>query len=93
MEGFHDVLAKEHPGAFHDVPWGLFKEMPTNNHGQSDIVTHATNTLNKEYHNFCKRIILYISIISIQSFANVGSSNISKLSLLMPMACQTFVFG
>jgi hypothetical protein len=28
---------------FHDVPWGLLKEMPTNNHGQSDIATHQTN--------------------------------------------------
>jgi hypothetical protein len=70
--------------------------MPTNNHGQSDIVTHATNTLNKEYHNFCKWIILYISIISIQSFANAGVALtflFSKLSMLMPMACQKFVFG
>jgi hypothetical protein len=40
MEKFHGVLPKGHPGAFYDVPWGLFKEMPTNNHGQSDIVTH-----------------------------------------------------
>jgi hypothetical protein len=40
---FHDVLPKEHPGAFYDVPWGLYKEMPTNNHGQSDIVSHPTN--------------------------------------------------
>jgi len=23
--------------------------MPTNNHGQSDIVTHSTNVWNKEY--------------------------------------------
>jgi hypothetical protein len=43
MEGFHDVLPKEHPGALYDVLWGLFKEMPTNNHGRSDIVTHTTN--------------------------------------------------
>jgi hypothetical protein len=42
MEGFHDVLPKQHPGALHDVPWGLYKEMSTNNHGQSDIVTHTT---------------------------------------------------
>jgi hypothetical protein len=40
---FHDVLKKEHPGAFYDVPWGLYKEMPTNNHGHSDIVSHKTN--------------------------------------------------
>jgi hypothetical protein len=40
---FHDVLPKEHPGAFYDVPWGLYKEMSTNNHGQSDIVTQTTN--------------------------------------------------
>jgi hypothetical protein len=40
---FHGVLTKEHPGAFSDVPWGLYKEMPTNNHGHSDIATHTTN--------------------------------------------------
>ncbi len=40
---FHDVLPKEHLGTFYDVPWGLYKEMPTNNHSQSDIVTHTTN--------------------------------------------------
>jgi hypothetical protein len=34
---FHGVLPKEHPGAFYDVPWGLCKEISTNNHGQSDI--------------------------------------------------------
>ncbi len=43
MESFHDVLPKEHPGAFYDVPWGLYKVMSTNNHGQSDIVTRTTN--------------------------------------------------
>ncbi len=43
MEGFHDVLPNEHPGAFNGVPWGLYKEMPTNNQGQSDIATHKTN--------------------------------------------------
>jgi hypothetical protein len=46
---FHDVLPKEHPGAFYDIPWGLYKEMSTNNHGQSDIVSCTTNILNKEY--------------------------------------------
>jgi hypothetical protein len=40
---FHGVLPKEHPWDFYDVPWGLYKEMSTNNHGQSDIVTHTTN--------------------------------------------------
>jgi hypothetical protein len=40
---FQDVLPKEHPGTFCDVPWGLYKEMPTNKHGQSDIVSHTTN--------------------------------------------------
>jgi hypothetical protein len=40
---FHDVLPKEQPGTFYDVPWGLYKEMPTNNRGQSDIVSHTTN--------------------------------------------------
>jgi hypothetical protein len=43
MEGFHDVLPREHLGAFYGVPWGLYKEMPTNNDGQPDIVTHTTN--------------------------------------------------
>jgi hypothetical protein len=49
MESFHDFLQKEHPWAFYDVQWGLYKEMPTNNHGQSDIVSHTTNIGNKEY--------------------------------------------
>ncbi len=40
---FNDILPKEHPGAFYDVPWGLYKGMSTDNHGQSDIVTHTTN--------------------------------------------------
>jgi hypothetical protein len=40
---FHDVLPKEYPGAFYEVPWGLYKEMLTNSHGQSDIETHSTN--------------------------------------------------
>jgi hypothetical protein len=43
MEGFHDVLPKEHPGALYDVPWGLYKGMSINNRGQSDIETHTTN--------------------------------------------------
>jgi hypothetical protein len=43
MEGFHDVLPKEHPGTVCDVPWGIYKGMSTNNHGQSYIVTHTTN--------------------------------------------------
>ncbi len=40
---FLGVLPKEHPGAYYDVPWGLYKEMLTNIHGQSDVVTHTTN--------------------------------------------------
>jgi hypothetical protein len=40
---FHDVLPKEHPGAFYEVPRGLYKGMSTNTHGQSDIVTDTTN--------------------------------------------------
>jgi len=40
---FHDVLPKEHPGAFYDVPWGLYKGMSANNDGQSGIVTHTTS--------------------------------------------------
>ncbi len=43
MARFHDVLPKEHPGAFYDIPWGLYKQMSTNKHGQSDIVTQTTN--------------------------------------------------
>jgi hypothetical protein len=38
MDGIHDVLPKEHPGAFYDVPWVLYKEMSTNNHGQPEIL-------------------------------------------------------
>ncbi len=30
--------------------------------------------------------------ISDQSIADIGSSNTTRLSLLMPMACQEFVF-
>jgi hypothetical protein len=40
---FNGVVPKEHPGAFYDVPWGLYKEMPTNNNDQSDIVSHTTH--------------------------------------------------
>jgi len=40
---FHGVLPKEQPGAFYDVPRGLYKEMPTNNHVQSDIITHVSS--------------------------------------------------
>ncbi len=59
MEGFHDILPKEHPGAFYDVPWGLYKEMPTNNHGQSDIVIQTTNILSKEYRKSCQPTFHY----------------------------------
>jgi hypothetical protein len=40
---FHGSLPKEYSGTFHGLPWGLYKEMPTNTQGQSDIVTHKTN--------------------------------------------------
>ncbi len=34
-----------------------------------------------------------VRIISIQSFANVGSYNITTLPLLIPVVCQEVVFG
>jgi len=40
---FQGILPREHSGTFYEVPWGLFKKMPTNAQGQSDIVTHPTN--------------------------------------------------
>ncbi len=43
MEGSLIILPKEYSGTFYEVPWGLFKEMPTNTQGQSDIVTPQTN--------------------------------------------------
>jgi hypothetical protein len=36
---FHGILIKE----YSELPWGLYKENPTNIRGQSDIVTHSTN--------------------------------------------------
>jgi hypothetical protein len=36
------ILPKEYSGTFHELPWGLYKEMPTNIRGQSDIVTPST---------------------------------------------------
>ena len=32
---------------FYELPWGLYKGMPTNTQGQSDIVIHKTNIWNK----------------------------------------------
>ncbi len=46
---FHSILPKEYPGTFWELPWGLYKEMPTNTQGQSDIVSHQTNIWNKVY--------------------------------------------
>ena len=43
MEGSMMFCQKNILGPFYDVPWGLYKEMSTNNHGQSDIVTQTTN--------------------------------------------------
>jgi hypothetical protein len=43
----HGILPKEYSGTFHEPPWGLYKEMPINIRGRSDIVTHSTNILNK----------------------------------------------
>jgi hypothetical protein len=58
---FRDILPKEYPGAFYEVPWGLFKEMFTNTQGHSDIVTHPTNIRNYAY--CCKRTFFYTFII------------------------------
>jgi len=46
--GFHSILQKR-SGTFYELPWGLYKEMPTNAWGQSDIVSHQTNIWNKVY--------------------------------------------
>jgi hypothetical protein len=40
---FHDIVPQECPGAFYDVPQGLYKGMSANNHCQSDGVTHTPN--------------------------------------------------
>ncbi len=83
---FHGVLPKEHPGAFYDVPWGLYKEMPTNNHGQSDIVTHSTNIWNKEYRNCCKRTFLYTypkNVVGSWFIANLSATTFHPLSNLV----------
>jgi hypothetical protein len=40
---FPSILPKEYSKIYHELPWGLHKEMPTNIMGQSDIVTHSTN--------------------------------------------------
>jgi len=37
--------------------------MSTNNHGQSDIVTHTTNSWNKEYPYCYKRTFLYANVV------------------------------
>jgi hypothetical protein len=42
MEGFHDVLPKEDPGVFDDVPWDYIKRC-LQTIMESDIVTHTTN--------------------------------------------------
>jgi hypothetical protein len=39
---FHGILPKEYSRKFHGIPWGLYKEMPTDTMGQSDILTHST---------------------------------------------------
>jgi len=39
---FHGILPKEYSGTFYGLSWGLYKEMPTNTQGPSDIVTHQT---------------------------------------------------
>ncbi len=39
---FHGMLPKEYSGTFHWLPWGLYKEMPTNTQGQSDISIHKS---------------------------------------------------
>ncbi len=46
---FHGILPIEYSGTFHELPWGLYKEMPTNIRGQSDIVTPSTYIWNKAY--------------------------------------------
>ncbi len=45
---FHGILPKEYSRTFHEFPRGLYKEMPTNTQGQSDL-THSTNIWSKVY--------------------------------------------
>jgi hypothetical protein len=75
--GFHDILHKEYSGTFYEVPWGLFKEMITNTHGRSDIVTYQTNIWNKvstmpkglfttvpiRFISFCQNLVHFCRII------------------------------
>ncbi len=99
---FHDILPKEHPGAFYEVPWGLYKGMFTNTRGQSDIVTHPTNILNKDYRNSCKWTFFYTAnfdhqtclsksyfwyfIDKVPSIRLVGSNNFNKSKKLRFLA-------
>jgi hypothetical protein len=48
---FRDVLSKEYSGILPELLWGkkIPYKMLTNSEGQSDIVTHKTNNLNKVY--------------------------------------------
>jgi len=43
MEGSVVFCQKEYSGTFYELLWGLYKEMPNNTRGQSDIVTHSIN--------------------------------------------------
>ncbi len=58
--------------------------------GSLDILVTITD-LCKEF-AFLKFLLLKVRSISNQSIVDAGSSNITRLPILMPMACQEFVF-
>jgi hypothetical protein len=68
---FHGILPKEYSETFYELPWGLYKDMPTNTWGQSDIVSHQTNILNKAY--LCKWTFYHTSLI-LTSKGKMGAS-------------------
>ncbi len=91
---FHGVLPKEHPGALYDVPWGLYKEMLTNIHGLSDVVTHTTNIWNKEYCSCCKQTFLYtFYLYFFQDTTKTLSINILSITIHSIIITDTYTGG
>jgi hypothetical protein len=71
---FHDILPKEHPGAFYDVPWGLYKGMSTNNYGQSDIV--PLTQLISEIKNIITAVNgLFSTFFNLITFSKINSNH------------------
>jgi hypothetical protein len=92
---FHGILPKEYSATFYELPWGLYKEMPTNTQGQSDIVIHQTNIWNEVY--LCKRTffyIIYLIFIDIYIYIHIWFKQVldwgpeqreSKMTVLCPL--------